>query len=437
MIWCGGRLALSPRVLVVSQHYWPESFRINDISDYLVEQGCEVEVLCGLPNYPLGEIYDGYERRRNRRQVHRGVTIRRVSEVKRGSNSNLRIALNYLSFPVCSLFQLPRLLRSDFDRIFLYQTSPVMMSFVGLVLGRLRKIETTMYVLDLWPENLLSVIPLKGRLTRGLATKASHWHYRRADKLIALSDRMRQHLVAVTGVDESKIIVLPQACEKLYEVDIVDEPLRQRFAGRFNVVFTGNISPAQSFGTMIEAARLLRQRGIGDIHWIVVGDGMSRAAVEQQVRHAGLSESFSFEGHRSVEDIPRYTSLADVLVGCLVPSELLEATIPSKVMSYLAAGRSIVLAMDGEAQDLINATIRCGFAGPAGDALQLADNLERVYLLTAEQRSVIGERARAYHLAHFERNLVLSQLFRFVLGGRDPEPEPPGRSASQIHSTSA
>lgn len=421
MIWSGERLALTPRVLVVSQHYWPESFRINDICEYFVEQGCEVEVLCGLPNYPLGEIYRGYTRRRNRREVHRGVTIRRVSEVKRGSNSNLRIALNYLSFPTFSVFQLPRLLRRDFDRIFLFQTSPVMMSFVGLVLGRMRKIETTMYVLDLWPENLFSVIPLKGRLSRELATRVSHWHYRRADKLIALSDRMKQRLGEVTGTDDSKIIVLPQACEKLYEVDIVDEPLRQRFAGRFNVVFTGNISPAQSFETMIEAAQLLRKRGIGDIHWIVVGDGMSRAAVELRVRRGGLSESFSFEGHRPVEDVPRYTSLADVLVGCLVRSDLLEATIPSKLMSYLAAGRPIVLAMDGEAQDLVNTTIGCGFAGPAADSMQMADNLERVYRLTIEQRSALGERARSYHMAHFERNLVLSQLSQFVLGDSPSE----------------
>src|SRR3989344_3027599 len=177
----------SKKILIVSQHYWPESFRINDICDFFVkDKALTVEVLCGLPNYPTGQFYEGYGYFGKHRQVHDGVKIRRVLEIKRGNNRNWRIFLNYISFPFFSLFQLPRLLFGSYHKIFIFQTSPVLMALPGLIVGRLKKVETTIYVLDLWPENLYSVLPLKTRLLRKIVGGISKWHYRRADKLVAL-----------------------------------------------------------------------------------------------------------------------------------------------------------------------------------------------------------------------------------------------------------
>ena len=148
------------KILVVGQHYWPENFRINDITAYFVEQGYEVDVLCGMPNYPSGRFPEGYGYFKNLRQRHKEVNIYRALEIPRGNNSNLRILINYLSFPIFSVLYIPRLLFKRYDRIFIYQTSPVFMALAGLVLGKLRRTETTIYVLDLWPENLFSVLSI-------------------------------------------------------------------------------------------------------------------------------------------------------------------------------------------------------------------------------------------------------------------------------------
>ena len=402
------------RILVVCQHFWPESFRINDICDFLIERDCHVEVLCGLPNYPKGELYEGYSWRTNRRQTHNGIEIHRAGEIPRGSNTNFRVFLNYISFPFFSLFQVPKFLFKKFDKILLYQLSPVLMSIAGIIIGKVRRIETTMYVLDLWPENLFSVLPVKNPLLRRLVTAVSHWHYRQVDKLVVLSERMKDRLIAVTQISPDKVIVIPQACEELYETDVDDKALREKFSGKFTVLFTGNISPAQSFETMIEAAKILRDEGLTDILWVIVGDGMSRKWLEAHIEQAGLIDYFHFEGHRPVADMPKYTTVADVLVGCLVKSDLLEATIPAKVMSYIAAGRPMVLAMDGEVRNLINNSIRCGFAGPTEDGLTLAENIKKMYRMPVEERREMGQRGRRYHLEHFQRNLLLKKLYDFM-----------------------
>jgi colanic acid biosynthesis glycosyl transferase WcaI len=405
----------NPKILVICQHFWPESFRINDICDYFVDQGAVVNVLCGLPNYPEGRLYKGYSFTKNLRQIHNGVNVQRVPEIPRGNNSSMRIFLNYISFPLFSLFYVPWLLTKKYDKIFLYQLSPVMMSLAGILVGKIRKTETTMYVLDLWPENLYSVLNIRNRFLRKVAEKVSHWHYRHVDKLVVLSRAMQDRLIDVTNIAADKIMVLPQASEKIYEADASDEAINMRFAGGFNILYAGNISPAQSFDTIIQAAKILKSSGKEDIRWVIIGDGMSRKQVENDVKAAGLEHDFYFEGQKPVTDIPKYNHIADVLVGCLAKSDLLEATIPAKVMSYIASGKPMVLAMDGEVQDLVAQTIRCGFAGATEDAPLLASNLQRVYFLPPNEREQMGRRGRSYHLGHFERSILLKKLYEFIL----------------------
>lgn len=409
-------VAQPPRLLVVCQHYWPESFRITDLVSYFTERGVEVDVLCGLPNYPSGEFSPGFSYRGPYRQRHEGVDVFRVPEIRRGDNSNVRIGLNFLSFPVFSLLRVPQLAGRRYDAVLAYQLSPVMMSLAAVVLARFKRIPLTMYVLDLWPENLFSVLPLEQGLPRTVLTRHSHWYYRQADRLVALSARMAERLAEVSRHSRDEITVLPQACEKLYETTIPDPDLEARFAGTFRVVFTGNISPAQSFGTMVEAARLLVDRGLSDVRWIIVGDGMSRAEAEASVRAAGLTEYFSFEGMVPMADVPRYTHIADVLVGCLVTSDLLEATVPAKVFSYIASGRPIVLAMDGEVKELVEDQIGCGRVGPTQDAAALADGVAEIHALSSAERRVLGDRARRFHHAHLSRDLILAKLYDVVLG---------------------
>ncbi len=404
------------KILVVTQHYWPENFRINDITDYLVEHNCDIDVLCGIPNYPKGKFFEGYSYLKNKHQNHNGINVNRVFELPRGNNSNLSIFLNYISFPLASLFHIPKLLTLKYDKIFLFQTSPVMMAIAGIIVGRIKKTETTMYVLDLWPENLFSVLNVKSTILRKLAARVSLWHYNHVNKLIVLSEKMKSLLIAATNLPEEKIIVIPQVCEKIYEKDIQDKTLSSRFKENFNIVFTGNISPAQSFETIVDAAKKLKISGIKDINWIIVGDGMYRGWLEDRVKKAGLSDCFYFEGMKPITDIPKYTTVADMLIGCLVKSDLLEATIPAKVMSYIAAGRPIVLAMDGEVQDLINKKIKCGYAGPTNDVDKLVNNIKKVRSMSKIDRAKMGKRAKNYHFKHFERNMNHKKLYNFVFG---------------------
>ncbi len=400
------------RILVVCQHFWPENFRINDICEGFCENEIEVDVLCGEPNYPVGEWFEGYGAFKRREEKYGKINIYRSPEIKRGSNSNIRILLNYLSFPFFSARTVRKLYKKHYDRVFIYSLSPVYMGKAGLKIAKKKKIPSVTYVMDLWPENLYSVLNIKNKLLRKILYKTSTKYYIKTDRLICMTKRARQILSERTGKKEEDILVMPQCPERIYAKDVRDSQLEERFSGGFNLVYAGNISPAQDFPTMIEAARLLEADGT-PARWIIVGDGMSRTEAERLVSEAGLSHRFFFEGMKPMEDVPKYTALASGLVACLRASSLLECTVPAKVTSYIAAGRPVLLAMDGEAGEIVREG-ECGFTGPAGDAVALYKNIKRLYEIGPLGRERLGENARSLYLEEFERDKNLKKLIEFI-----------------------
>lgn len=400
------------RILVVCQHFWPENFRINDICEGFTENSIEVDVLCGEPNYPTGEWADGYGAWKKRVERHGEITVYRCFEIRRKGNTNLRILLNYLTFPLSSAHRVRALYGNRYDRVFIYSLSPVYMGRAGLKIAKKQKIRSVTYVMDLWPENLYSVINFKNKLIRKILFKTSVKYYIKSDRLVCMTERAREILAERTGKAAEDILVMPQCPEKIYSEQMHDEQLHARFDGGFNLVYAGNISPAQDLPCMIEAARLLEADGIA-ANWIIVGDGMSRKDAEGEVERAGLAHRFFFEGMKPMEDIPKYTDIASGLVACLTPSPLLECTVPAKVTSYIAAGRPIVLAMNGEAGEAVRGA-ECGFAGEAGNAAELYENLKRLYALGEDGRRKMGERAKRLYLERYERDSNLGRLIEFI-----------------------
>ncbi|MEG3030461.1 MAG: glycosyltransferase, partial [Oscillospiraceae bacterium] len=195
MAICKGIYILKKRILIVSQHFWPENFRISDIAAGFVENGIEVDVLCGIPNYPNGDIPEGYGFFKNTKQEYKGAKIYRSWEITRKKNSSMRIFLNYLSFPFFAFFKLFTLLNKQYDQIFCYETSPVYMIFPAIVYSKIKGVPLTTYVLDLWPENLYSVLNLQNKFLRKICQSTSHWHYKKSDKLIAMSPSLKEKLL--------------------------------------------------------------------------------------------------------------------------------------------------------------------------------------------------------------------------------------------------
>lgn len=406
---------MAKRILVVTQHFWPENFRINDIVEGFLQDGLEVDVLCGLPNYPKGEWFDGYGPQGPWEEHYGSAQVFRAKEWPRKGNTSLNIFLNYVSWPLHAAAALDRL-PGGYDAVFCFNTSPVLMCWPAIRYARKHKIPFTNYVLDLWPENLYSVLPVSNKLLRRIAQGVSDHLYKQADRLIAMSEPLQQRLCERTGKPKSAVAAIPQYCEDFYAVPQHDAALEERFAGRFNLVFTGTFTPAQSLDMVLRAVLEARAAGAENLHLLLVGDGMSRESLQTLAQELHAEDAVTFYGSVPAKEVPKFTALADALLISLSDSPDLGLTVPGKLASYMAAGKPILASMNGAGFAAVQQS-GGGLVSPACDQHALAENMLRLTTMTETDRAALGAKAKEYYLAHYRRAELLRRLETFILQG--------------------
>ena len=395
-------------VLVVTQYFWPESFRVNDLVLGLKERGHEVTVLTGKPNYPGGSFFDGYGFFRPVREDYRGMEVLRVPLVPRGGGGGVRLALNYLSFVLFGSVLGPLLCRGSYDVIFVYEPSPITVGLPAIVMKGLKKAPLMFWVQDLWPESLSATGAVRSKRVLRWVSGVVRYIYRRCDRVLVQSEGFVPR-VEERGAEPASVRYFPNWAEALYTTVEVEEkaPERAEVPPGFKVMFAGNVGAAQGFDTILAAAEKLKGRP--EIRWIVLGDGRMRHDVERRVREMGLEESFRLLGSRPVESMPRYFALADALLVTLKNDPIFSLTVPAKVQSYLACGRPIVAALDGEGARVVSES-GAGLVVPTEDADALAEAVLEMRQAPSGERESMGSRGRAYFEHNFEREKLLDQL---------------------------
>lgn len=401
------------RILVVSQYFWPEEFRINDICKGLVEEGHEVDVLTAIPNYPKGEFFEGFSIFKRGHKKYEGVNVRRCFCIPRGKNSKVKLILNYISFAVSSVFHIPFLLKNKYDKVLVYQLSPITMAIPAIIIKKIKKIPMDMYILDLWPESLLSTVNIGSQKIKDMMFNICKSIYRCADRLYITSKGFKEKLVSY-GINEKDIVYLPQWAENFYKnthIEI-DEELNNLTKDKFNILFAGNVGKAQSVDTIINAANECRENK--EIQWIIVGDGSEKIVSEEKVKNLGLTENVVFLGRKPVEDMPKYYNASDVLLVTLGDDELFKITVPAKVQSYMASGKPVLGAISGEGKSLIEES-NCGLVCEAEDYKTLSDMAIKMSEMSVDDRNKLGMNGLNYFNDNFDRKILLRKITDLLL----------------------
>jgi colanic acid biosynthesis glycosyl transferase WcaI len=391
------------RILVLSQYFWPENFRINDVAEGLVERGHEVMVYTGMPNYPGGHFFDGYGVWGPSRQTYKGIEIRRVPLIPRGAGGGVRLALNYLSHAFFATLFAWRA-GGRYDAILVYEPSPITIGIPARFLRWLKRAPLVFWVQDLWPESLAATGAIKNPMVLGIVDRLVRWIYRGCDRVLVQSEAFRPSITA-HGVAAEKIGYLPNSAESFYRK--MERSGEDDLPQGFRVLYAGNIGAAQDFPTILAAAEKLK--GDARIQWIVLGDGRMREWVAGEVVRRGLQGCFHLLGSKAPERMPRYFAHADVLLATLRREPIFAYTIPSKIQTYIACGRPVVAAMDGEGGRIIREA-RAGWAVPAEDPEALAEAIAAASRTPAAELAQMGARAEACFREQFEREKLLARL---------------------------
>ncbi|MES2560313.1 MAG: glycosyltransferase family 4 protein [Bacteroidota bacterium] len=394
------------KILLVTQHFWPENFRINDVCLGLQSRGHEVVVLTGKPNYPKGDYYEGYSWWKKRKEEWNGITIYRSNLLLRKKGTGFRLILNYFSFAFLASVKVLAI-KGPFDKVFVFAPSPITVGIPGIVARYRFGVKNYLWIQDLWPESIRIAGGINNKQILGLTSWMTKMIYKGTHKLLVQSRGFIPYILN-QDVKEEKLIYYPFYAEDFYKVEPKEQAYKEQFPEGFNLVFAGNIGEAQSFNTLLEAADMLQKRNI-PVNWIVFGDGRRKEYVQSQIKELGLTDNFKLMGSFPATEMPKYFSCADGLIVSLKDSFIFERTIPSKVQSYLACGRPIIGSLNGVGADIIQSA-NAGFVGAAEDSKALTEAVVSLYHLSEEERGLLGKNARAYYEKEFDRELLLDQL---------------------------
>jgi glycosyltransferase involved in cell wall biosynthesis len=399
------------RLLIVTQYFWPESFRINDLTLGLQQLGHKVTVLTGKPNYPGGKFFPGYRLFGRDHEDYQGVEVRRVPLIPRGRGGGLRLAMNFFSFALFASVLGPFKCRGGYDAILVYEPSPMTVALPALVMKRFKRAPILLWVQDLWPESLSATGAVRSRLILRLVEAMVRFIYRGTDRILVQSLAFMDS-VEKLGVERERIQYFPNSAEDIYRpmsrdeaVEIADLPTG------FRIMFAGNIGAAQAFDTILAAAE--RLRGHPDIHWLILGDGRMAIWVRGEIERRGLTDCVHMLGRHPVESMPRWFAMADAMLVTLKRDPIFALTIPAKVQAYMACAKPIVAALDGEGARVIEEA-GAGLTAPADDPEALARAVLDMYKMTVADRVTMGAQAQRYFETHFERRMLLDRLDQWM-----------------------
>ena len=398
------------KILFVSQYFYPENFKGNDIVFDLANRGHEVTVLTAKPNYPDGEFYKGYGLFKKYSEVIQGVKVIRTPIYPRKNGRGLNIILNYLSFIVSSYFTCFFRLRNNFNLIFVQQLSPITVALPAIWMKKRCNVKMYMWVLDLWPESFVALSGIKNKFALNIIDKLVSYIYRNTD-VFFVSSKSFANSINLRQKKQNVIHWLPNWADEI-QYSNVDFKSLPSFPEGFNVVFAGNIGDAQGLNFVLESAKVALE-----INWIFVGSGRYLENLKAQIKNENIKNVFVF-GRFPIETMDYFYDNADAMLVSLDSSPVFSMTVPAKIQSYMSKGKIILGMLDGEGNSLIN-DLEIGIAVKSEDYVALAKSAIKIKSLTKEERKIIEYKSKLEYQNKFSKEKNLNNLEDILLGIKD------------------
>lgn len=378
------------KILIISQHFYPEEFKINDIAFEMSKRGYKVTVLTGLPNYPKGKILKEYKLFKKSKEFINGVKVIRCSLVGRGNN-NFTIALNYAWFAISSCLKV-LFIKKDFNQVYVYQLSPISMAWAGILVKKIKKIPLTIHVMDLWPASMLLGGVEKGTWQYKFFYKMSRNTYKQADKLIISSKGYKDYFSEELKLNIKNIVYIPNYAEDIFN-DI--KAIKNE---KFDLLFAGNIGPAQNIETIIETANILKH--YDDLFFHIVGDGLSLTNIKKLAKKYKLN-NIKFYGRYPLLKMKKFYNLADAFLITMEDNEVVNKCEPGKLSSYMSAGKPIFGAINGAVKEIINKN-KCGIIVSSSDHKKLSQIIVKNYK-NNKKIEEWSKNAKDYYLKYYSK----------------------------------
>lgn len=398
------------RILLVTQYFYPEVFKSNDLAFELVKRGHQVDALVGIPNYPEGKYFEGYGIFKKRHEVVNGVNVYRTFQTPRGKGG-WRLPFNYFSFVISGclrvLFQFAW--KKKYDCIIGHEPSPIFQAYPALLLRKLRKTPFYYWIMDLWPDAMKSGGGVKNQKVLDYVDKLVKGIYKRTDKILITSERFREP-IAAKGDFANKIIYFPNWSDDILQMD--DSYEIPGLPDGFKIMIAGNLGKSQNLEAVTEVMQGLKD--IPEVKWVFVGGGSRKEWLEEFIKENGMEDRAVCLGQFPFKAMPAFYKQADaMLVTLRAGFPHLEAVVPARLQSYMSAGRPVLAMIGCGGADIIEES-HCGYAVPAGDSQALIKIIKGKVLTDRKSFEQLGQNGRDYYQKHFRMDKCIDNLEQII-----------------------
>ena len=397
------------RVLIVTQYFYPENFKSNDMAFELVKRGYEVDVLVGIPNYSEGKYYKGYGLFKKRFEKIDGVRVFRAFQFPRGQNSGIRLALNYLSYAFfASIWAFFLSVFIKYCCVIVHEPSPITQGYPAVVVKKLQKIPLYFWVLDIWPDALKSGGGISNKSILSFVDRIVKYMYTNSDKIL-ISSQGFDKMISAKGDFGNKIEYFPNWSDDLLKMDATYEI--PKLPDGFIIMLAGNLGKSQNLDAVMNTALELKENK--SVKWVLVGDGSMRKWVEDFVEANNLADTVFTLGRFPPEAMPSFYQAADAMLLTLKGSfPHLRHVVPARLQSYMSAGRPILAMIDGEAANMVSEA-NCGFSVGGGDSSALAKLVTEI-IPKRNEFELLGVNGRKYYEINFQKDVCISHLCKII-----------------------
>lgn len=403
---------MAKRILIYTNHFYPENFKVNEIADILADQGNYVHVITGLPNYPAGKIFDGYGFfKKGNEEIRNNLTVKRLPLIPRGDGSKFRLILNYLSYfcSVCLYTLYIICSKKKFDVVFVHHTSPFFITLPPALYSWIRGSKSILWDLDMWPDTLVALGMLKTKIIINVMEWGMSRVYRTYDHILLGSRSFLEK--AIQRVGEGRAYYFPNWAEEIFERESFDSPdFEYHFPEGLKIMYAGNIGQAQDFQQLLKTIIILKDKPVS---WLLVGDGRKREWFEKQIILEGLTSKVIFYGNQHIRYMPYFFSNADIMFLSLKDELIFHKTVPAKLQAYMASGKPVLAMISGEGAKLIKESSG-GLVADSGDFKELSNLVIKFLELDQEDLVKMGANNLAYYKENFSLQARKEQLIEII-----------------------
>lgn len=403
---------MAKRILVYTNHFYPEQFKINEIVDWLSTENTHIRVITGIPNYPKGNLYDGYGLFSIfNTNYKKNVTVNRMPLIPRGNGNYFLRSLNYITYFTSTFFFTLYLIifKPKYDVLFVHHTSPILIAIHPIVYGLFYKTERYLWDLDLWPDTLKAMGVIKSTFVYKLVEMLVSLIYRFYDKILIGSKSFK---MTVESRYSGEVLYFPNWADEIIENNLSAEKVQLQLPDdHFIIMYTGNIGIAQGFDKLPNTIKkLINQK----VFWIFIGDGSYKKRFQKKLQKNNANNKCLFIDQISVDMIPSYVKLADALFLTLKCNDVFSKTVPAKLQTYMALSRPIIANIKGESADIINQS-KSGLVDETEDQSNLADLINQMINMDEKRFNSFGIQANKFYNKNYHSRIRKSQLVDLLL----------------------